>query len=148
MTDKARLAALEAVAMALLRHIEGDDVTRDLITDDEWAGYLSDADYVSGLIFAAGYAVEQGWQPIETAPRDGTEVLLWCVPGRHSESEMGSIFAALWWDVAGPEDDPDGDWIIPLADDKEGGWGSGAFRWEPTHWRPLTAPRDCRPPHR
>lgn len=56
MTDT-RLAALEAVAMALVRHIEGDSVTRDLITDDEWAGYLSDADYVSGLIAAAGYAV-------------------------------------------------------------------------------------------
>ena len=52
-----RMKLLEAVAMALLRHIEGDDVTRDLITDDDWAGYLSDADYVSGLIFAAGYAV-------------------------------------------------------------------------------------------
>ena len=52
--------------MALVRHIEGDSVTRDLITDDEWAGYLSDADYVSGLIAAAGYAV---------VPREPTEAM-------------------------------------------------------------------------
>lgn len=52
--------------MALVRHIEGDSVTRDLITDDEWAGYLSDADYVSGLISAAGYAV---------VPREPTEAM-------------------------------------------------------------------------
>jgi len=51
------VSARDVLAMALVRHIEGDDVTRDLITDDEWAGYLSDADYVSGLISAAGYAV-------------------------------------------------------------------------------------------
>lgn len=48
------MSARDVLAMALVRHIEGDSVTRDLITDDEWAGYLSDADYVSGLIAAAG----------------------------------------------------------------------------------------------
>jgi hypothetical protein len=82
--------------------------------------------------------MKQGWQPIETAPRDGTYVLLWCVP--HSESKMGSAFAATW---ESDDDELDySDWLIPLAEDKEGGWGNGVLRWEPTHWRPLIAPRD------
>ena len=59
------MSARDVLAMALVRHIEGDDVTHDLITDDEWAGYLSDADYVSGLISAAGYAVV----PVEPTPK-------------------------------------------------------------------------------
>ena len=73
------MSARDVLAMALVRHIEGDDVTRDLITDDEWAGYLSDADYVSGLISAAGYAV---------VPREPTEAM--CKAAR-DRTEMGGI---------------------------------------------------------
>ena len=87
MTDNTRLAALEAVAMALVRHIEGDSVTRDLITDDEWAGYLSDADYVSGLISAAGYAV---------VPREPTEAMILAAPGRDQQGEEESLYHGIY----------------------------------------------------
>jgi hypothetical protein len=73
--------------MALLRHIEGDDVTRDLITDDEWAGYLSDADYVSGLISAAGYAV---------VPREPTEAMILAAPGRDQQGEEESMYHGIY----------------------------------------------------
>ena len=112
MTDKARLAALEAVAMALVRHIEGDSVTRDLITDDEWAGYLSDADYVSGLISAAGYAVGRDWQPISTAPKDGTRFIAWWQPC--PQLPAGGWQECQWHGEA---------WHHP-------------FFSEPTHWMP------------
>ena len=82
-----RVKLLEAVAMALLRHIEGDDVTRDLITDDEWAGYLSDADYVSGLISAAGYAV---------VPREPTEAMILAAPGRDQQGEEESMYHGIY----------------------------------------------------
>ena len=77
------------------------------------------------------------WQPIETAPRDGTEVLLWCAP--HSDMEMDSIFAAAWVTDAGDEKRPYSTWIIPQADDKEGGWAD-TLRWMPTHWMPMPEP--------
>lgn len=81
------------------------------------------------------------WQPIETVPMDGTDVLLWCLPCK--EGDIGSIFTAYWekrwvgdtWD----DDDEhgiDGWWMVPQVDDKQGGYCSELV-WEPTHWRPL-----------
>jgi hypothetical protein len=56
------------------------------------------------------------WQPIETAPRDGTVVDLWCKDGFRMTDQ--------WWD------DSDGDacWVC-LFDDR-------MF----THWKPITEP--------
>ena len=51
------MSARVALATALLRHIEGDDMTRDLITADEWDCYLGDAAYVADLLNAAGFVV-------------------------------------------------------------------------------------------
>lgn len=63
---------------------------------------------------------EMEWQPIETAPRDGTRVLVyqkdWCEDG-------GSVFEARV--------------------NRYGGWGDPVYReWtcEPTYWRPIPAP--------
>ncbi len=49
------------------------------------------------------------WQPIETAPKDGSEVLGWC---------EGHVFHLIAWDGK--------KW---LADD--------GFRCVPSHWQPL-----------
>lgn len=76
---------------------------------------------------AAGYAVEQGWQPIDTAPRDGRDVLVW------SPDYYGNPVRASWcatvgaWesDVGMMEDGPG-----IMADECAG----------PTAWRPLPAP--------
>ncbi len=97
-------------------------------------GMSVDVDAFHAALTAAGYAVDREWQDISTAPRDGTEVLLWCAP--HSESELDSVFAAAW---TVDDDDDKGTWIIPQADDREGGW-SDTLKWNPTHWRPLPAP--------
>lgn len=58
------------------------------------------------------------WQPIETAPKDGSYVLVW--------AESGHEFAR--WFRAGEC------WI--RAEDMQNLWGEDA----PTHWMPLPAP--------
>lgn len=62
------------------------------------------------------------WQPISTAPRDGTEVDLWVIRDGHGER-----FASASWDVML------GRWfngyLHPLHRDAD-----------PTHWMPLPPP--------
>jgi hypothetical protein len=60
------------------------------------------------------------WQPIETAPKDGTAVLLW----------LSGDAAFFDWMVVGSYDGDDA------------GWNDGItmFRLEPTHWMPLPRP--------
>lgn len=75
------------------------------------------------------------WQPIETAPRDGTDVLIHGAiepgsPGGHSQScWAGNTAVAGWW---GSEE---GDWVcyMDLPDDPRP-------PFDPTHWRPLPPP--------
>jgi len=57
------------------------------------------------------------WRPIETAPKDGTEVLVYC-----SGFYVSSFTSGSWYDPGAPEFD-----IL----------GTGL---EPTHWMPLPAP--------
>ena len=52
------------------------------------------------------------WQPIETAPRDGRELLLISMPGK--AYGIGSYRAEIWWDWP---------WSMP-----------------PSHWLPLPPP--------
>lgn len=68
----------------------------------------------------------QGWQPIETAPRDGTFILAWCVHPYASsmtspEDYVGPVIA--WW-----------------IDHNGGGWVWHGHLGNFTHWRPLPAP--------
>lgn len=71
------------------------------------------------------------WQPIETAPRDGTSVLLY-VRGKQC---VGRWFLEMWhdWGVQAPFSDafsPVGEIII----------GSVIVRSGPTHWMSLPPP--------
>lgn len=61
---------------------------------------------------AAGYVIEQDWQPIETAPRDGTRFIAWWQPCAQV---------------------PDGRWHECKW--TGGGWYHPFFT-EPTHWKP------------
>lgn len=77
---------------------------------------------------ARGWAVEQDWQPIETAPKDGRNVILamlneeWVCEGYYEEDEDRGWFMANthWTDAA------DG-------------------QVYPSHWRPLPAAPAARP---
>ena len=61
---------------------------------------------------AAGFVIEQGWQPIETAPMDGTRFIAWWQPCAQV---------------------PDGRWHE--CQWTGGGWYHPFFA-EPTHWKP------------
>ena len=64
--------------------------------------------------YLASRGQAEGWQKIETAPKDGTPILAWCPT--HFQGK-GSAAVMLWL----------GDHWAHL----------GSFRDQPTHWRPL-----------
>ena len=71
------------------------------------------------------------WQPIETAPKDGTPVLVFCpeFPAEHSRNVAPRVMEARWNN--------------PGMDPRNGAWGDPVYdEWncEPTHWMPLPAP--------
>lgn len=74
------------------------------------------------------------WQPIETAPKDGTRLMLWMQPVNDARFQ--------------PTDGPHavfGTWVVwSAAMQREGmkdGWSwYGSAMHCPTHWRPLPAP--------
>ena len=74
----------------------------------------------------------QGWAAIETAPKDGTRLLLWC-----NGLEVGYWSTSLW--APRPKGSPlgkqDGAWIIYEN-------RSDTIRLTPTHWMPLPFPPD------
>lgn len=84
------------------------------------------AAYLSALA-AAGYVVERGWQPIETAPRDGAPIWAW--NGEYCQMEW---FASDEWSG----------WLHcdPLLSDAD------PDPVQPTHWRPLPAPPAAKEP--
>jgi hypothetical protein len=73
------------------------------------------------------------WQPIETAPRDGTSVDLWVdgeFPHRIANAEFREPTDGEWWAHGGDTiDTPDATWCDmfgPLGKEEQ-----------PTHWQPL-----------
>lgn len=72
---------------------------------------------------AAGYAVEQGWQPIETAPRDGRRLLCYAPA---TEDRAAFVRNDYWWV-------------------SEGAWAHMPRVHSYTHWRPLPTPPEGQP---
>ena len=70
-----------------------------------------------------------GWQPIETAPRDGTAICMY-IPERSDQFQCG-----FWIWETDENDDP-----------KIGVWWSGDGRndAQPTHWMPLPLPPEAK----
>lgn len=64
------------------------------------------------------------WQPIETAPKDGRDILAWC-SGYH----VATWFDCWRYDSRHPEAEHDGGWVI-----------GGGYVIKPTAWQPLPAP--------
>ena len=65
---------------------------------------------------------DEGWQPIETAPKDGTHILAYCDRMKEVGEVMWSTSFGRWGAT----------WVIAGFNQP---WAS-----RPTHWRPLPAP--------
>lgn len=68
-------------------------------------------------------SIESRWQPIETVPKDGCEVDLWCINISRG-SDGAARFPGMSWDGQRWED-----WRYILES-----------KWRPTHWMPIPAP--------
>ena len=66
-----------------------------------------------------------GWLPIETAPKDGTNILV------HWPEMFHCSFTAHW---------NTGKWSDAPIGWKWSGWSNNAFQVGPTHWQPLPKP--------
>lgn len=73
---------------------------------------------------------ERGWRPIETAPKDGTRILLIKVGWDTYEGRLGHT-NYVWWGVIGYWSEEWGNW-------NDGVEPSGLA--DPTHWMPLPEP--------
>ncbi len=69
------------------------------------------------------------WQPIETAPKDGTEILI----GRFDEDGSEWYATAEWWVRS---------WAFMWAKNID---HPVLIDFEPTHWRPLPPPHTNEP---
>lgn len=65
------------------------------------------------------------WQPIETAPKDGTEIL------GYACGKMTTVY----WNVDQYDIDLGGYWTLVIP----GAWAEDG-EWNPTHWQPLPGP--------
>ena len=92
---------------------------------EDWQDW---ADEIVGDLSSAIAALQQpsGWQPIETAPRDGTRILL-C-------SQGGAVWMGHWVGVSGVH--------------RINGWtryNSVDIDWSPHYWMPLPNPPEVQP---
>ena len=72
------------------------------------------------------------WQPIETAPKDGRKVDLWCINHLHYAKAGQRVCNVDWGTVT--------DWMGNERDDWRHGHGEDL---EPTHWMPLPEAPDA-----
>ncbi|KAA8387660.1 DUF551 domain-containing protein [Acetobacter sp. DmW_136] len=99
---------IEAAARALYENTVGLEWPRD--ADDE-----TRADYYEDARIALAAADAAAWRPIETAPQDGTHIL---VPMKFIGADVVSYELGAWRETTN---------MLRLKD-------------EPTHWQPLPAP--------
>lgn len=76
------------------------------------------------------------WQPIETAPKDGTKILVYEPASEYTE---GGVSLVSWdsWRISYPGCRTQWDWCLPGSHQDEQG---GCETVYPTHWMPLPEP--------
>jgi hypothetical protein len=114
--------------------LESEAVTRDDLIELIKSGYALDvsAETIVDKLLAAQQ--DGGWQPIETAPKDGTWVDLWV----RDWNDNGKRIPFCIWD--------DDKWLTSVFPNDYGPLSEcvNTFvkddEWKPTHWRPIPAP--------
>lgn len=105
------------------RGAEWESQWRDLLAAIEQ--HLQRVDYPNAAPTAPVVEAGAKWQPIETAPKDGTIILAWCV---HTNAKY----------AANPVKEG---WVAPVVarwiDHHGGGWTWNGHAGEFTHWMPL-----------
>jgi len=76
------------------------------------------------------------WQPIETAPKDGTEVLCWCPSAAMVPVVMHFSSAEYFEREYGDAEYIEEGWHLSYSYPN----GLAECTWEPTHWMPLPEP--------
>ena len=74
--------------------------------------------------------LEEAWQPIETAPKDGTRILAWAY--REGWQQDGPAQVVSAWHS--------GRWCIMGATGRDRHWPDVKDSCNPTHWMPLPPP--------
>ena len=83
------------------------------------------------------------WRSIESAPKDGTVIDLWCVNDKYSRTDEGARrLSVRFADCAWSEDDKAWQFVVDdgmhmLLTVKTDECSEG---WTPTHWTPIPAP--------
>ncbi|NGO50491.1 hypothetical protein [Allomesorhizobium camelthorni] len=93
-----------------------------LLTNEEWRPTAQRI--VAAL---AVPAPQPGWQTMDTAPKDGTRILLWMV---HDNAKYSKHPVEEGWEAAV---------IAEWIDHNGGGWTWHGLFGRPTHWRHLPA---------
>jgi len=123
MTHTPTQAEIEAAARAAFKIMplateSGDAV--DFDDAEDWPELREEMMRMARAAITAAYAVRDRWEPIETAPKDGTNILLgWFKDGEEPQVVSG-------WFEAGIADYR---WIDCFNEEAN-----------PTHWRPLPSP--------
>ena len=132
MTDILHITDRERTQAAVIRALES---ARDEMDKRIEALTVELAEQRLRFVAAFGQEQERGWQPIETAPRDGTEFLM---------TNGVNVSSGQWFAGDNGTCDYDG---APNCDEKEAGWmdWSGGMQPDPTHWQPLPPPPTDKP---
>lgn len=72
---------------------------------------------------AAGETTVEGWLPIETAPRDGSPILI----------ANDRMVHEVRWMISSDKGAPEGAWFV-------GGYSGSRLTWKPSHWQRLPSP--------
>ena len=103
-----------------------EDVIADalcMLSATDKHGRSIEAAAIATALRTAGLAIEQDWQPIETAPRDGRRLLCYAPA---TEDRSAVVRNDYWWVV-------------------ESVWAFMSRVHPYTHWRPLPTPPEGQP---